>query len=166
MGAERLLRFLAQRLVKAAIVVLAIVVFQFVLIRLAPSDPASVIAGQSGAADAEFMAQFRSQFGLDRPPQEQLWIYVKGILTLELGFSHRQQQTVASLIGERLPAALLLTGAAFLFAISDGVALGVAAARRVSRPADSVIIVIALTFDATPIFLGGAPAGADLLGLA
>ena len=63
MGAERLLRFLAQRLVKAAIVVLAIVVFQFVLIRLAPGDPASVIAGQSGAADAEFMAQLRAQFG-------------------------------------------------------------------------------------------------------
>jgi peptide/nickel transport system permease protein len=155
MGTERLLRFLAQRLVKAAIVVLAIVVFQFVLIRLAPGDPASVIAGQSGAADAEFMAQLRAQFGLDRPLHEQLWIYVKGILTLDLGFSHRQQQTVASLIGERLPATLLLTGTAFLFAISVGVALGVAAARRVGRPADSVITVIALTFYATPIFWVG-----------
>ncbi len=155
MGAERLLRFLAQRLVKAAIVVLAIVVFQFVLIRLAPGDPASVIAGQSGAADAEFMAQLRAQFGLDRPMHEQLWIYVKGILTLDLGFSHRQQLPVATLIWERLPATLLLTGMAFLFAIVAGVALGVAAARRVGRPADSVITVIALTFYATPIFWVG-----------
>lgn len=155
MGAERLLRFLAQRLVKAAIVVLAIVVFQFVLIRLAPGDPASVIAGQSGAADAQFMAQLRAQFGLDRPLHEQLWIYVKGILTLDLGFSHRQQLPVATLILERLPATLLLTGAAFVLAITAGVALGVAAARRVGRPADSVITVIALTFYATPIFWVG-----------
>jgi peptide/nickel transport system permease protein len=155
MGAGRLLRFLAQRLVKAAIVVLAIVVFQFVLIRLAPGDPASVIAGQSGAADAEFMAQLRAQFGLDRPMHEQLWIYVKGILTLDLGFSHRQQLPVATLIWERLPATLLLTGVAFLFAITAGVALGVAAARRVGRPADSVITVVALTFYATPIFWVG-----------
>jgi peptide/nickel transport system permease protein len=155
MGTERLLRFLAQRLVKAAIVVLAIVVFQFVLIRLAPGDPASVIAGQSGAADAEFMAQLRAQFGLDRPMHEQLWIYVKGILTLDLGFSHRQQLPVAALIWERLPATLLLTGAAFALAITAGVALGVAAARRVGRPADSVITVIALTFYATPIFWVG-----------
>jgi peptide/nickel transport system permease protein len=155
MGTERLLRFLAQRLVKAAIVVLAIVVFQFVLIRLAPGDPASVIAGQSGAADAEFMAQLRAQFGLDRPMHEQLWIYVKGILTLDLGFSHRQQLPVAVLIWERLPATLLLTGAAFALAITAGVALGVAAARRVGRPADSVITVIALTFYATPIFWVG-----------
>jgi peptide/nickel transport system permease protein len=155
MGAGRLLRFLARRLVKAAIVVLAIVVFQFVLIRLAPGDPASVIAGQSGAADAEFMAQLRAQFGLDRPLHEQLWIYVKGVLTLDLGFSHRQQAPVAALIWERLPATLLLTGVAFLFAISAGVALGVAAARRVGRPTDSLITVVALTFYATPIFWVG-----------
>jgi peptide/nickel transport system permease protein len=101
------------------------------------------------------MAQLRAQFGLDRPMHEQLWIYVKGILTLDLGFSHRQQLPVAALIWERLPATLLLTGAAFALAITAGVALGVAAARRVGRPADSVITVIALTFYATPIFWVG-----------
>jgi peptide/nickel transport system permease protein len=155
MGAGALAAFLAQRTLKAIVVILGVVVFQFVLIRLAPGDPASVIAGQSGAADPLFMQQLRAQFGLDRPMHEQLWIYVKGILTLDLGFSHRQQQSVATLIWERLPATLLLTGTAFLFAIGAGVALGVAAARRVGRPADSVITVIALAFYATPIFWVG-----------
>lgn len=155
MGAGKLLRFLLGRSVKAVIVVAAIIVFQFVLIRLAPGDPASVIAGQSGAADPLFMQQLRAQFGLDRPLHEQLLIYLRDMATLDLGFSHRQQQPVAALIAERLPATLLLTLTAFAFAVTGGVALGVMAARRVGRVADSAITVLALTFYATPIFWVG-----------
>ena len=66
MDPARLPGFLLRRGVKAAIVVLAIVVCNFLLIHAAPGDPASVIAGQSGAADERFLAQLRQQFGLDR----------------------------------------------------------------------------------------------------
>jgi len=151
----KLLRFLAQRLVKMVAVVLAIVVINFVLIHAAPGDPASVIAGQSGAADPVFIAQLRHEFGLDLPLYEQLWIYVRGILHFDLGFSHRQQRTVASLILERLPATLLLTGTAFAFATISGIALGAAASRRVGKWTDSAITVLALGFYATPIFWVG-----------
>lgn len=155
MDTSRLPGFLLRRGVKAVIVVLAIVVCNFLLIHAAPGDPASVIAGQSGAADARFLEQLRQQFGLDQPLHVQLWLYLKGVLTLDLGFSHRQQQPVAQLILERLPATLLLTGAAFAFAVTAGVALGTLAARRVGRWADSVITVLALTFYATPLFWVG-----------
>ncbi len=146
MELSRLPGFLLRRGMKAAVVILAIVVCNFFLIHAAPGDPASVIAGQSGAADERFLAQLREQFGLDKPLHVQLWIYLKGVLTLDLGFSHRQQQPVWGLIAERLPATLLLTGAAFAFAVAAGVTLGTLAARRVGRWADSVITVIALTF--------------------
>ncbi len=147
--------FLIQRLLKMVAVVLAIIVINFLLIHAAPGDPASVIAGQSGAADPVFIAQLRHEFGLDLPLYQQLWIYVRGILHLDLGFSHRQQRTVASLILERLPATLLLTGTAFAFATVTGIALGAAASRHVGRWADSVITVLALGFYATPIFWVG-----------
>ncbi|MGG5820841.1 ABC transporter permease [Falsiroseomonas sp. HW251] len=155
MDPSRLPGFLLRRAVKAAVVILAIVVCNFLLIHAAPGDPASVIAGQSGAADERFLAQLRQQFGLDQPLYVQLWLYVKGILTLDLGFSHRQQQPVAKLIMERLPATLLLTGTAFAFAVVAGVSLGTLAARRVGRWADSLITVLALTFYATPLFWVG-----------
>ena len=113
------------------------------------------MAGQSGAADPKFVEQLRVQFGLDKPLPEQLWLYLDGILHGDLGESHRQQRTVASLIAERLPATLLLTGTAFLFALVTGVALGAAAARRGGRWADSAITVLALGFYATPIFWVG-----------
>jgi peptide/nickel transport system permease protein len=155
MEASKLPGFLARRLVKAAIVVLAIVICNFFLVHAAPGDPASVMAGQSGAADPIFLEQLRRQFGLDQPLHVQLWIYLKSILMLDLGFSHRQQMGVAKLIMERLPATLLLTGAAFAFAVVGGVTLGTLAARRVGSWADSVITVVALTFYATPLFWVG-----------
>jgi len=151
----RLLRFLALRVVKMVVVVFAIIVLNFLLIHAAPGDPASVIAGQSGAADPVFIAQLRHEFGLDRPLHEQLWIYVRNVASGDLGISHRQQRPVFDLIMERLPATLLLTGTAFAFAIVVGISLGTAAARRVGRVADSVITVVALAFYATPIFWVG-----------
>ncbi|SHI99523.1 peptide/nickel transport system permease protein [Roseomonas rosea] len=155
MELSRLPGFLLRRVLKSVAVILAIVVCNFLLIHAAPGDPATVMAGQSGAADPQYMEQLRRQFGLDQPLTTQLWIYLKGVLQLDLGFSHRQQAGVAGLIMDRLPATLLLTGAAFLIAISGGVAMGALAARRVGTWADSVITVIALAFYATPLFWVG-----------
>jgi peptide/nickel transport system permease protein len=146
------LRFLLSRLVKGVIVLLAIAVLNFALIRAAPGDPATVMAGEAGAADAIFVQQLRERFGLDRPILEQLGIYIKGIVTFDLGFSYRQGRSVASLIGERLPATLLLTGSAFLFSLALGIALGALAARRAGTWSDSAITTLALVFYATPLF--------------
>ncbi len=151
----RLLRLVLFRLGKMVAVVLAIVVINFLLIHAAPGDPASVLAGQSGAADPQFLAQLRHEFGLDKPLSTQLWLYLSSVLHGDLGISHRQQRTVLSLIMDRLPATLLLTATAFVFALVVGISLGAAAARRVGTWADSVITVMALGFYATPIFWVG-----------
>ncbi len=145
-------RFVAERVIKAVFVVIAIVIMNFFLIRLAPGDPAIVLAGESGAADPQFLDQLRKQFGLDRPLLEQLWIYLKGFLSFDLGFSHRQQRTIASLIFERLPATILLTMSAFAIALVGGIILGTLAARHVGRWIDSAISALALLCYATPLF--------------
>ena len=155
MELSRLPGFLLRRVMKSIAVILAIVVFNFLLIHAAPGDPATVMAGQSGSADPQYMEQLRRQFGLDRPLAEQLWIYLRGVVMLDLGYSHRQQVGVARLILDRLPATLLLTGAAFLIAVSGGVTFGALAARRVGTWADSAITVLALAFYATPLFWVG-----------
>ena len=76
-----MLSFVAQRIVKGVIVLLAIIVLNFFLIRLAPGDPATVMAGEAGASDPQFVQQLREKFGLDKPMPEQLFVYVKGVLT-------------------------------------------------------------------------------------
>ncbi len=150
-----MVRFLLVRLVKMVVIVIAIVCVNFLLIHAAPGDPASVLAGQSGSADPQFIAQLRHEFGLDKPLSTQLWIYLTSVLHGDLGVSHLQQRTVLSLILDRLPATLLLTGTAFAFALIAGIGLGAAAASRVGSWADSAITVLALGFYATPIFWVG-----------
>jgi peptide/nickel transport system permease protein len=144
--------FVVQRLVKMVVVLLAIVVLNFFLIRAAPGDPALVMAGEAGASDEIFVAQLRERFGLDQPLPMQLALYVKGIATLDLGFSFRQQMPVADLIFNRLPATLLLTLSAFAISLALGVLFGSLAARRAGSWSDTLITVVALVFYATPLF--------------
>ncbi len=144
--------FVVQRLVKMVVVLLAIVVLNFFLIRAAPGDPALVMAGEAGASDEIFVAQLRERFGLDQPLPVQLALYVKGIATLDLGFSFRQQMPVADLIFSRLPATLLLTLSAFAISLALGILFGSLAARRAGSWSDTLITVVALVFYATPLF--------------
>ena len=147
-----MLSFIAQRIAKGIVVLIAIVILNFFLIRLAPGDPAVVMAGEAGASDPIFVAQLREKFGLDRPLLEQLFVYVKGVLSLDLGFSFRQQMPVATLIAERLPATLLLTLSAFSISLVLGITFGTLAARFAGTWADTAVTVSALLFYATPIF--------------
>jgi peptide/nickel transport system permease protein len=146
-----MLSFIAQRIVKGVIVLLAIIVLNFFLIRLAPGDPAIVMAGEAGASDKVFVAQLREKFGLDKPLPEQLFVYVKGVLSFDLGFSFRQQAPVAKLILDRLPATLLLTLSAFAISLA-GILFGTLAARFSGTFLDTAITVFALIFYATPLF--------------
>jgi peptide/nickel transport system permease protein len=147
-----LLQFLSARLVKGVLVLFAIAVLNFFLIRAAPGDPAQVLAGEAGAADAQLLEQLRQRFGLNEPLLTQLWIYIKGYMSFDLGFSYRQQQPVLTLVLDRLPATLLLTGAAFVVSLLLGVMMGALAARRAGRWSDSLITTLSLVFYATPLF--------------
>ena len=148
----KILEFTFQRLIKAAVVIIGVVILNFLLIHMAPGDPASVLAGEAGAGDEKFIAQLRAQFGLDQPLYWQLWTYLKGVLAGDLGYSYRNQVPVSTLILDRLPATLLLTGCAFLFSLILGIALGVIAAYRRGSLTDSAVMTGALVFYATPLF--------------
>ncbi|MCW3473293.1 ABC transporter permease [Limobrevibacterium gyesilva] len=151
----RQLEFVVARLLKVVLVMFGIVVLNFFLVRLAPGDPATVLAGEAGAVDPQFMSEVRARYGLDRPIHEQLAIYVRRVATLDFGESYRIQRPAMDLIAERLPATLLLSLSAFVFAMAAGVALGVLAARRVGRWQDMAISVTALVFFAMPLFWVG-----------
>jgi peptide/nickel transport system permease protein len=146
------LGFIVRRLFKAVVVLLAIVILNFFLIRAAPGDPAQVMAGEAGAADEKFIAQLQEQFGLNKPLHEQLAIYVGGVLTFDLGYSYRQNESVTKLILDRLPATLLLTGTAFFISLLLGLLLGAIAASRVGSITDTAVTSLALLFYATPLF--------------
>lgn len=147
--------FVLRWVVKAVAVLLAITILNFLLIRLAPGDPAVVLAGEAGAGDQQFLDRVRQDFGLDQPLAVQLWTYVKNVVSLDLGQSYRTGRPVTGMILERLPATLLLTGTAYLLALFLGPLLGALAAMRPRSVLDSVLMVVSLVFYATPIFWVG-----------
>ena len=144
--------YVLRRLLQVVPVVLAILVLNFLLLRLAPGDAAQVLAGEAASATPEYMAQLRQRFGLDRPLVAQLASYVWGVVNLDLGFSFRHNTTVLHLVLERLPATLVLMGTSLALAVAAGVVFGVTAARHVHRPADGAIAVLVLLSYATPTF--------------
>ena len=146
------LQFMLTRVVQGLLALLLIATVNFLLIRAAPGDPVSVMAGEAGASDPQFVEQLRAQFGLDQPLSTQLFTYLGNVVRLDLGFSYRQQQSVIDLILDRLPATLLLTGAAFVLSLFFGVLLGAIASRRVGTWIDSLVTVVALVFYATPLY--------------
>jgi peptide/nickel transport system permease protein len=146
------LRFIARRLVQAVPTVLVIVVINFFLLHFAPGDAADVLAGEAGSATPEYMAALRQRFGLDQPLYVQLFIYLKNILSFDLGYSFRHNQPVLTLILDRLGPTLLLMATTLIISVSVGVLLGLLAATGLRKWRDNIISVLALVSYATPLF--------------
>ena len=144
--------YIALRLVKTALTVIAVVVLSFFLIRLAPGDAATVMAGQAGYADEAFMKSLRAEYGLDQPLPVQFWKYTEAVAHGDLGTSYVRRQPVLDVILERLPNTLLLDAFALVVAIAGGVWLGGMAARRPGSAGDNAVSVLAMLFYAVPQF--------------
>jgi peptide/nickel transport system permease protein len=144
------LGYVLRRLLQAVPLLLGILVLTFALIHLAPGDPIYALAGQSG--DAAYYATMRAKFGLDRPLGEQLLIYLANAARGDFGYSYTHSQPVFQVIGDRVPATLLLMVSALVLSTVIGVWLGMAAVRHHERAPDRAIVVGSLLGAALPAF--------------
>ena len=151
----RLATFLAKRLGQSVPVVIGIIVLNFLLLQLAPGNAADVLAGEAGSATPEYMAALRERFGLNEPVWVQLFLYIKNVLTLDLGYSFRNNMPVLSLILQRLWPTLLLMGTTLVVSVGLGTLLGVISATRVHGWRDTIISIVAIIAYATPLFWVG-----------
>ena len=122
---------------------------------MAPGDIADTIAQASGGADADMMAQIRSEYGLDQPFLIQLGRYVAKVLTFDLGYSFFYNTPVTTLIFEKLPATLLLVITAQILALFVGVFLGVVSARKPNGISSHFVTLFALFGYSAPVFWTG-----------
>jgi peptide/nickel transport system permease protein len=129
--------YLARRLLQLIPTLIAILVVVFALVRLLPGDPASAILGDR-ALDAD-VERINREYGLDRPVPVQFGIFVRQVLTGDLGNSTSLKVPVTQLIAERLPITMLLTLMAALISVALAVPLAFVAALRRDRLADSAI---------------------------
>ena len=151
----QILRYIIRRLFQAVPIVLAIIVLNFFLLNMAEGDAVHVLAGEAGSATPEYMAELRAKFGLDQPLPVQLLVYLKNIISLDLGYSFRHDMPVSVLIVDRFWPTLLLMVSTIILAVLFGILLGLLAAINLNTWKDAVISVFALITYATPLFWVG-----------
>ena len=150
-----MLRTVLRQLVQGLVLVLAVVVLNFLLLKAAPGDPVETIAGASGGMSDELKAELRTSYGLDRPLLVQLGVYLGKVAQGDLGHSYYFNQPVSQMILERLPATLLLVLTAVLAAFIVGTTLGVLASRAPNSWLSQAITALSLAGFAAPIFWTG-----------
>lgn len=147
--------FILRRIGYGLLLMLGVIVLNFFLIRLAPGDPAVVIAGEMGGATEEMLESIREEYGLNKPVLTQLWIYISGVAQGDLGESFFFNQPVSKLIGQRVGPTILLVITAQLLSILIGVFLGVIAARKPGGPLSGLVSIFATIGYAVPVFWTG-----------
>ena len=145
--------YVIRRLLAVIPVMLVVATVTFVLIHLAPGDPASVIAGPY--ATAADIAKLSHQLGLDEPLPAQLVRWYGRLLRGDLGDSIFLRRPVLEAVLDRLEPTLLLTTLATLIAVLVGVPAGVVSARHHDSAVDQSFMALALLGVSMPNFLLG-----------
>lgn len=149
-----MLRLLLPRLAQTAAVLLLSSMIVFVVIRLAPGDPAVVELGPQ-AEDPRYKAMIEAkhkELGLDKPIPVQYLIWLRRVLTGDFGVSARNKEPVLDLILEKLPATLQLVAGGMIFALFVAFILGVLAALYHRTIVDGLVRVVTLVGVAIPPF--------------
>ena len=141
------------RLLTSLSVLAGVIVIGFVLIQVAPADPAAVRAG--GSATAEEIAEIREEMGLNRPVVVQLGLYVWRLAHLDLGRSMISSQPVADEISATVGPTVELMLASVIWSIPLAIALGVVAAYRRGRFVDRLVMLVSVCGVSLPVFWVG-----------
>ncbi|WP_233572161.1 ABC transporter permease [Frigoribacterium sp. PhB160] len=145
--------YVLKRLGQGLLTVFLTVSTVFVLIRLAPGDPAVAYAGP--LATNEQLAAVRTEFGLDAPLPQQYLLFLQQLFTGNLGQSYSFQSSALQVVLERLPYTLTLSFSAILLAALVSIPLGVWMARRTDTRSETGVNVVAIAGQSMPDFWTG-----------
>jgi len=145
--------YIARRCGHGLLVVVLVTIVVFALLHALPGGPARAILGAK--ANADEIAAFSRANDLNKPLPLQYVLWVGRLLQGNLGFSYNQNESVLTLIAQRLPKTLILTTLSLLVALVLGVPLGMFQGARRNRVSDRVITILSLTAYSVPIFLIG-----------
>ena len=146
-------RYITMRVLSTIPVMVLVALFVFLMLRLAPGDPASVIAGDY--ATAEDVERIREQLGLADPIVVQFVRWVGSLAQGDLGTSIFSGKPVTELIGQRIEPTLLLALTTITFAVFVAVPLGTLAAFRSGSLVDRFVMLFSVGGFSIPVFVLG-----------
>lgn len=144
--------YLTVRITGALATIAAGAFFVFMIMRLAPGEPAIAALGEMATEEA--VAFFRAQYGLDRPVLLQFWEWFVGLLHGDLGRSLAIATgfPIGELIAQRLPNTMFIAGFSLFFAITVSFLAGTIAALRHGRMSDTIATSAAVLGISMPDF--------------
>lgn len=145
-----MLRHLARRLAAGLGVVFVVVTLTFLLINLAPGDPARLWLAPG--AGAEELATARHALGLDRPLPVRYVAWLAHFARGQWGASLQQQRPVSQIAAAALPYSVLLTGASLIVTYLAGITIGLFQAARHRSALDTGLTVATLTVYGMPAY--------------
>ena len=148
-------RFILRRLLQAVPTLFGILLLTFLLTRLSPADPVSLIYAGAIDVKGEDRERLREELGLNRPLPVQFVDWAGHALVLDFGKSFHYYRPASDMIAERIPNSLQLSVAALLLSLAVGVPLGVLAALNRGSLADHAIRLISVVGHAVPAFWFG-----------
>jgi peptide/nickel transport system permease protein len=145
--------YLFRRLIVSLITLWIIVTLAFVLVRLAPGDPAEIWLGDY--ATPELLEATRVRMGLDKPIWEQYASFLGNVATGDLGNSVRTNRPVADTILSQYPFTLQLALMSLLIAVTVGVISGVISAISHNSRLDFMMVLSSVAWISMPSFWFG-----------
>ncbi|MEV0779929.1 ABC transporter permease [Streptomyces sp. NPDC050433] len=146
-------KYLARRLGQSLLTVFLTLTTVFLLVRLAPGDPASAYAAPN--ATSADLARIREQFGLDQPLFTQYGIFLRDLFTGNLGTSYSFRAPALDVVLERMPYTITLAVSAIAVTALVAVPLGVWMARRADTKRELGANVLTITGQSMPDFWTG-----------
>ena len=146
-------RYLVRRLLGMIVVIFLVLTIAFVLVRLAPGDPAALMLGPEATAGE--VAALRTRLGLDRPIPVQYLQFVGRALKGDLGESLFFRAPVTSVLAARAEPTAFLALFSLLFALVIATPIGIYAAYRRGSAADQGSVTGAMLAASVPSFLTG-----------
>ena len=145
--------YILRRILATIPVMLIVAVLVFVLLQVAPGDPADLLSNENTPEDQ--VEKIRARMGLDRPIPVQLFYWLRNLLQGDLGNSVFSNKPVAGLLAQRAIPTVSLAVLIEIVAIGLGVPLGTIAAWKQGSLFDRAIMVFAsLSFAVPGFFLG------------
>lgn len=146
-----MINYVLRRLVSTMPVLLVVAIIVFLIIRLAPGDPALAMAGDG--ATSEDLARLRAALGIDQPLWYQFWVWLLQLIQLDFGYSLYHRISVWSLIGQRIGPTLYLAGLTMLITVPIAIPLGAFAAWRQGERLDRWLSGLAVMGFSIPVFV-------------
>ena|SRR5690554_771079 len=145
--------YIWRRIGYGLITLFIIVTLNFVIFRIMPGDPTSLVL--SPDFTPEMRQLLLEKYGLDQPLPIQYLLYLKSMLTFDFGRSFYNRQPVLEELLARLPNTLMLLGTAFVLNVFIGVTLGLRMATKQGTRLEAAVTGVSLFLNAMPGFFIG-----------